>query len=564
MRQTRLAFIALVTLVIGLVGPNPAGATTYGPVTSITIPPAVPAGSGGFGMAALDATAQRYFLADPANRGVDIINAATRSYVNRVDGFASGPNAVVVVPSRNEVWATDGDSTVKVIDVGTAAVVATVWTGGSKRADQIAYNPDDDVVIVTNGDFPAFATVISVPLRVVLGRIAFPDATNGLGQAAYDRVGRQFLVAVRATTTNPGGEIVSIDAATMRIKLVFPLVGCNPHGLAMGPDQRFIVGCANSSGPLTTQLMNARSGQVISTIPQVGGIGGVTYSPTTNTYYVAAVDMTTGMAGGATQPVLGIISGETHTWLGNVPLPTGVSRPLQAITVNPVNEEIYLPLKNGTVQVVKNLGGLGGEGFALADASGDRLVALTWQGGTTQTGYSLVRVGSTTGLKLTPLPASATTAVDRIPDADGIACYQLVANTASGQPGLSDVLCSMSSVASGQTTTSFGIQLSQSSLASLFWTIGPAPNSYVLAPLGTSRVQPLRNGTVAVVDDTAGSVTCYTVISITGNQPTGLTDILCGVPGQSNLTGPTGNLALAESQATVQAVVEAIEHMLER
>ncbi len=566
MRLTRLGCVALLALLTALLGPTPAGATTYGQVTSIAIPPTVPAGSGGFGMAMLDPTTQRYLLADRANRGLDVINAASRSYVGRVGGFSSGPNAVVLVPSRNEAWATDGDSTVKVIDLGSAAVVATVATGGARRADQLAYNPDDDVVIVTNDqDAPAFATIISVPLRLVVGRILFPDAVNGLGQPTYDRVGQQFLVAVRATAANPGGEIDSVDLEAMRIHLVFPLTNCNPHGVAMGPAQRLVIGCANTSGPLTTQLMNARSGQVISTLPQVGGIGGVTYSATTNTYYVAGVDMTsTGTAGGPPQPVLGIIDGDTSTWIGNVPLPAEVSHPLQAITVNPANEEIYLPLQDGTVRVVKNLGGLGGAGFALADANSGRLVILTWQGGTTQSGYSLIRLGASTGLKTTPIPASATTAVDRVPDTDRIACYQLVVNAPNSQPGRSDVLCSVPGIASGQTTISFGIQLNQSSLASLFWTIGPAPNSYVLTPLGTPRSQALRNGTVAVVDNTAGAATCYTLISITANQPTGLTDILCGIPGQSNLTGPTGSLAVAEVQAMMRAIAEAIETSLER
>jgi len=575
LRWTLLALIALMTMGGGLAAPAPAHAATYGPVTTISVPESAPGnGATAFGMAWLDPTTQQYFVADRANRAVDIVNAASRTYVGRIGGFANaptsslnGPNALVAVPARNELWATDSDGTVKVIDLPSASIVDSIPTGSTKRADQIAYNPDDNVVLVTNDqDSPPSGTVVSVLTRTVVGRITFSDATNGLGQVAYDRTGRQFLVAVRASISNPGGEINSIDLGGMRIHLVFPLMNCNPHGLAMGPAQRFIVGCAaTTNGPLTTLLMNARSGQVISTLPQVGGVGGVTYSASTNKYYVAAVDMTTtAVAGGPAQPVLGIISGDTNTWLGNVPLPSAVSHPLQAITVNPITEEIYLPLQNGTIQVVKDQGGVGGEGLAMTVAGGDRFIVLTWQGGTTQTGYSLVRMGATTGITLLPVAAAATNTVDRVPDADRVVCYQLVANTASGPPGLSDALCAFPDIASGQSPISFGIQLNQSSLASIYWTIGPAPNSYVLAPLGTPRAEPLRNGTVAVVDNTGGAVTCYALISITGSQPVGFTDIVCGIPGRSNLTGPTGSLTATQTQASMRVVAETLESLLPR
>ncbi len=334
----------------------------------------------------------------------------------------------------------------------------------------------------------------------------------------------------------------------------------------MGPAQRFIVGCANQSGLLTTQLMNAKSGQVIAVIPQVGGIGGVTYSPITNTYYVAAVDMTTtGIAGGPPRPVLGIISGDTNTWIGNVPLPALISRPEQAITVNPATEDIYLPLEDGTIKVTRNVGGVGGDAFAMTVAAGSRLIVLTWEAGTAQSGYSLVRVGGTSGVTVTPIAANATTFADRVPDTDRVVCYQLVVNVLSGPPGLSDVLCAMPGLATGQHPISFGIQLNQSPLASVYWTIGPAPNSFIFAPLGTARVQPIRNGIVAIVDNTDGAATCYALISITGADPTGVTDIVCGIPGHANLPGTTGSAAeatatSADRLAAMTAVTEALEH----
>ena len=47
----------------------------------------------------------------------------------------AGPNGVVVIDSRNELWASDGDSTVKVINLQSRQIVAVISTGGVKRAD---------------------------------------------------------------------------------------------------------------------------------------------------------------------------------------------------------------------------------------------------------------------------------------------------------------------------------------------------------------------------------------------------------------------------------------------
>jgi hypothetical protein len=143
-------------------------------------------------------------------------------------------------------------------------------------------------------------------------------------------------------------------------------------------------------------------------------------------------------------------------------------------------------------------------------------------------------------------------------------CYQLIATTNSGPPGLSDVLCGVPRIAAGQRTITFGVQLNQTEITSLFWTIGPAPNAYMIAPLGTSRAQLLRNGTVAVTDDSAGVPTCYTLVSIMGTQPTGLTNVLCAVPGQSTLTGPDSDLSALRTAATMQAAVEYLDRALPR
>src|SRR5258707_14884431 len=67
-----------------------------------------------------------YALADRSNKGVDLIEAATGKFVGRVTGFkgfekaagssAGGPDGLVAV-GTDQLWAGDGDSTLKVIDL---------------------------------------------------------------------------------------------------------------------------------------------------------------------------------------------------------------------------------------------------------------------------------------------------------------------------------------------------------------------------------------------------------------------------------------------------------------
>ena len=74
----------------------------------------------------------------------------------------SGPQGVVTTNDGTQVWATDGDSTVKVIDLAAGKIVDTISTGGKQRTGELAYDPRDKVVLVTNPDeTPQYVTLIS-------------------------------------------------------------------------------------------------------------------------------------------------------------------------------------------------------------------------------------------------------------------------------------------------------------------------------------------------------------------------------------------------------------------
>src|SRR4051812_26305017 len=77
-----------------------------------------------YGAVFVDQETGKGFLTNRDNRSVDIFDTQTDRFVARVEGFLgrrsssaySGPQGVVTVNGGNEAWASDGDSTIKVID----------------------------------------------------------------------------------------------------------------------------------------------------------------------------------------------------------------------------------------------------------------------------------------------------------------------------------------------------------------------------------------------------------------------------------------------------------------
>ncbi|HYL34403.1 MAG TPA: hypothetical protein VEV17_00670, partial [Bryobacteraceae bacterium] len=118
----------------------------------------------------IDQGSQRFYLADRGNgKGqgrIDVIDTNQNAFLYSIPsntaqvGFAgivpaatpgctiSGPNGVVAIPLLNQLYVGDGDSTVKVVDLAAKAVVATISTGGKCRADELAYDPQDHIIMI--------------------------------------------------------------------------------------------------------------------------------------------------------------------------------------------------------------------------------------------------------------------------------------------------------------------------------------------------------------------------------------------------------------------------------
>lgn len=311
-------------------------ACTYRLVDTITGPGIPPKQPWVFDISWLDQASHMYYFADSSNRRVDIVDANSDRLVGSIGGFTGynsnkafkGPDDIVT-DNLHQLWVGNGDSTVKVVNLKTRTIVASISTGGKKRADELAYDARDQILVVTNGaDTPAFATFISVTSRKILGKLVLPEATEGLEQPLWDAQTHRFYIAVPSLRQHPGGEIVVVDPFSRHVTAAYPLPGnCHPTGLNLGPRQDLMVGC--DGHPV---ILNTTDGHIEATIYQVSGIDEVWYNRGDQSYYLAA----------STNPsssVLAIVDANTRIWLKNIPTAPGS----HSVAVNEQNNHIFIP-----------------------------------------------------------------------------------------------------------------------------------------------------------------------------------------------------------------------------
>src|SRR5262245_55661245 len=86
------------------------------------------------GIMDIDQTTGVVYLAEKTNKSVVVFDTKADKSFSRIPGFvgllkdgnASGPNGVAVVKAGAEVWVSDGDSIIKVIDTKIGKITGTV------------------------------------------------------------------------------------------------------------------------------------------------------------------------------------------------------------------------------------------------------------------------------------------------------------------------------------------------------------------------------------------------------------------------------------------------------
>ncbi len=249
-----------------------------------------------------------------------LITGFVSRYVNgTLSGASSGPDGLIVLPDLGELWAGDGDGTVKVISLTSNTIVASISTGSKKRADEFGYDPGQRIVVVTNPqEAVPYVSVISAANRTVLGKIMFPNVTE-LEQPAFNALTGIFYVSVPSSSINPGGSICTLDIASMSISATYPLPDCVPGGIVFGPNQHLFISCNSITdyGYARSYVMDtASNGKIIGNITGLAGIDQVAYDPVANLYYASAyqylLDNKTAM------PFVGIVNASSNTLVQSI------------------------------------------------------------------------------------------------------------------------------------------------------------------------------------------------------------------------------------------------------
>jgi len=223
--------------------------------------------------------------------------------VGRITGFAgtanggaaSGPNGIISVGA--ELWVSDGDSTIKVIEPMTAGkltgkITATIATGGKKRANAMAYDPKDHVVIVANpNDEPPFLTLVSTePGHKILAKIPVEDAAESLERSDYHAATGMFYTDVPILRADHSrGALAQTDPKTGKLVKLHEIDHCHPHSVALVAEATMFLGCSLAPAPGgELAVFDIGSGKAEAYVADLGGSGDTVVNSKLGQYYQSA------------------------------------------------------------------------------------------------------------------------------------------------------------------------------------------------------------------------------------------------------------------------------------
>ena len=311
-------------------------------------------GLGAFDISFDDPNIDLYVLSDRTNGSIDLIDASDDSFIGRVGGFKgvvsvngtvdndlSGPDGNTVVNDK-EIWAGDGDSTMKIIDIASRTIVDTISTGGKARVDEMANDPRDHLVAAANdADSPPFITFFDTTNRTIVGKVTFdgtngtPDATGGIEQTQYSPETGMLYTSVPQIGPNAAdGGVAVIDPHTMKVVAIYPIENCGPAGLALGPKHQALVGCGTNQ----TVVIDIKNGNIVASLTQITGNDEVWYDRGTNHYYLGASALKN--SAGAATPELGFVDAGKNTFDGFV----ASSTTAHSVAASRLNGQVFLPI----------------------------------------------------------------------------------------------------------------------------------------------------------------------------------------------------------------------------
>jgi hypothetical protein len=333
-----------------------------------------------------DPVLRRYFMADKTNAAVDRVDTDS----NAIDWLAKGsfkgatanrnvggPNGVTTANNSTEVWAGDGDSTLKVIQLSNPTVIyKTIKTGtfanadgktgaftqGTTRADELCEDPADHLVVIAN-DVDLFVDFISTTSYAVVKSVRFDgsdanakklNATGGIEQCQFSpRTGKIYLNLPEINGLGHGATVV-FDPKTMNVATYYEIpaadCGVGPAGMAIGPNNQILLGC-NTIPPNATVIINENSGAIIARLANQGGSDEVWFNPGDGHYFLGETG-NCGTCAPGTFAQLGVVDAVNHHVDQSVPTVDGAAGRAGSVAADPHTNKVFLPARADGVSTI--------------------------------------------------------------------------------------------------------------------------------------------------------------------------------------------------------------------
>lgn len=318
-----------------------------------------------------------YYLGDRSNSGVDIIDTRNNTFKTTIGGFVGiklGPTGAVdnnhsgpdgVTSHGRWLYAGDGDSTLKVIDLKKGKIVATISTGGTTRLDEMSLTTDGRMLVaVNNAEDPPYVTLftangddddnsVSIVTKIFAPITYIPGGFGqSIEQPTWVESIQRFVVSVPTVANNPtdpagcnygqlsgpvtcSGAVLVIDPTNLvtPVENVVPLVHCGPNGATVGPDGNVMVGCTpnNQAGDNETTILNMNTLDYVD-VGNLSGSDEVWFNRGSNRYYTGS----SAMHGGA---VLGVVNGTTNFLVEAIPQ----SSASHSVAADSRRNEVFVP-----------------------------------------------------------------------------------------------------------------------------------------------------------------------------------------------------------------------------
>jgi hypothetical protein len=343
----------------------------YQQIATVNVPSGFVFPGGGFDIVWADSSTDRVYIADRGNRsasppvppGVDVLSTKHPDFLFEIPLPQSGGTNGVLVFHKPDDDKNDGtlvvggtDSNTYFVDLSRPfATPIAVSTGGKKRADELAYDPKDQIILIANPDEVSpgapFITFISTETATptMLGTIIYDGkpghgpAATGIEQPVWDGLTGKFYLTIPKTTSppaRPNGEIDEIDPTTRKITRSFATT-CSPSGLALIPGQRLITQCGD--------VVNISDFSLVTTVTGIGPADEIWYNPGDERVYFGGIFGSPVVNGVATPaaPFYSVIA--KLPWTGHfTPAPAQFSH---SIAADSVYNHSFVPVSNVGVLV---------------------------------------------------------------------------------------------------------------------------------------------------------------------------------------------------------------------